>query len=99
MADLVRQAHAEFLTSEEENDEEAPVDFSTYYQACWHALNKKFEKLSSSRQFEMMGEVCETLSDNREAVMTIVGEGGWEGRRDGLEVCVICQLGGLCWFY
>jgi hypothetical protein len=84
IADLVRCAHAERLADEAACPAE---NFDRYSEECFHTLNKKFKKLSKSKQFEMMGEICETLSDNREAVMELAGpEKKWETRRNALEV-------------
>lgn len=84
IADLVRSAHAERLADEAARP---PVNFDRYSQECWYTLNKKFKKLSGSHQFGMMGDICETLSDNREAVMDLAGQDTrWETRRNALEV-------------
>jgi hypothetical protein len=89
IADLVCTAHAERIAEEAARP---PVDFERYAQECWHTLNKKFAKLSCSKQFEMMGDICETLSDNREAVMQLAGPGEkWETRRNAVEVCYTSQ--------
>lgn len=90
IADLVRSAHAERLAEEASRP---PVNFDRYSQECWYTLNKKFKKLSGSHQFEMMGDICETLSDNREAVMDLAGpETRWETRKNALEVGSIAEF-------
>jgi len=84
IADLVRSANNERLAREATTP---PINFQRYEQECWYTINKKFSKLAPSKQFEMMGDICETLSDNREAVMELAGpDTRWETRRNALEV-------------
>lgn len=95
ISDLILAANQERIAAEAALP---PVNFARYSQACWYTLNKKFAKLSSSKQFDVMGEICEDLSCNREAIMDLAGpDTRWETRRNALEVLrKICKSIMLC---
>lgn len=64
-----------------------PVEFDRYSKECWFAMNSKYKSLSCSKQFEMMGDICEVLDESREKVVEAAQPGvRWETRRNALEV-------------
>jgi hypothetical protein len=67
-----------------------PVNFDHYSRDCWYTMNKKYKRLSCSKQFEMMGDICQVLDESREAIVAAAGpDVRWETRRNALEVSSI----------
>ncbi|KAI9051985.1 hypothetical protein LZ554_004239 [Drepanopeziza brunnea f. sp. 'monogermtubi'] len=95
LAALVQSAHDARLAEEAARP---PVNFDHYSRDCWYTMNKKYKRLSCSKQFEMMGDVCQVLDESREAIVAAAGpDVRWETRRNALEVLrKICKSIALC---
>lgn len=60
-------------------------------------MNKKYKSMSCSKQFEMMGEICEVLDESREKIVEAAQPVvRWETRRNALEVRSGAALGEWC---
>ncbi|EKD21796.1 uncharacterized protein L3040_005304 [Drepanopeziza brunnea f. sp. 'multigermtubi'] len=95
LAAFVQSAHNARLAEEAARP---PVNFDHYSRDCWYTMNKKYKRLSCSKQFEMMGDICQVLDESREAIVAAAGpDVRWETRRNALEVLrKICKSIALC---
>lgn len=66
-----------------------PVNFDHYSSSCWYTLNKKYARLSGSKQYDAVADIESELSDARDAILQAanVPDARWETRRNALEVC------------
>jgi len=79
---FVHSAHTARL-AEEAN--KPPVNFDYYSKSCWQTLNFKYERLSCSAQYYMMGYVFPELSHSVDDIMKQAGpDTRWQTRRNAL---------------
>ncbi|KAH8669619.1 hypothetical protein BGZ60DRAFT_407925 [Tricladium varicosporioides] len=94
-AAMVKTAHDAHLA---ELRAKTPKNFDSYSKDCWHTLNMKYRRISSSKQYNMMGDIIGVLDRSRETIMKKAGpEMRWETRRNALETLrKICKSIMLC---
>lgn len=92
---MVKTAHDAHLA---ELRAKTPENFDSYSKDCWHTLNMKYQRLSSSKQYNMMDDILGVLDRSRETIMKKAGpETRWETRRNALETLrKICKSIMLC---
>ncbi|KAF4632085.1 hypothetical protein G7Y89_g6045 [Cudoniella acicularis] len=84
LAELVKTAHDSHLAEEASKP---PENFDNYSKDCWHTLNMKYKRMSSSKQYNMMGDIVAVLDRSREAIMDKAGpDTRWETRRNALDI-------------
>jgi hypothetical protein len=84
LSKFVHEAHQTRLAAERAKP---AVNFDSYSRECWKTLNEQYKRMPSSKQFEMTGDVCDSLESAREAILEKAGPNTkWETRRNALEV-------------
>jgi hypothetical protein len=84
LSKFVHEAHQTRLAAERAKP---AVNFDSYSRECWNTLNKKYKRMSGSKQYEMVGDICDELESAREAILEKAGPNTkWETRRNALEV-------------
>jgi hypothetical protein len=80
----VQLAHNQRLATERAKP---AINFDALSRQCWYTLNRKHKRLSSSKQFDAIDEICEELESARTYIVEQAhADTKWETRRNALEV-------------